>query len=992
MRILLSPVLPLCLLTTSAASGAISISGLADKTKYNDSVTFTVTADPAAVTTTATLDGAPVLVGSAVQVTAISYHELSAESRDGGGALIDSRTVRFIVRNNAERGGTEDGIPTFTPFRSVNDAPSAFAGQTLKVIAPSAWPIGFPIPIAAVLRSPEDEPLWLNGTVGFAGLPQTPLQLRRGWGSILAPAATTAGVLELGATVNGLEHNPSISIENAPVFTQVSGTLSASTTWPANSRIHVTGTLTIDPGVTLTVGAGTIVMISTGTSTNGSAAEIVVNGTLQINGVEGNPVAFVPDTPGENWGGIELPAATSVVNAAHTIFTGSGEDGVWFDNDGGYGGPSHRPEQALFLVVGSGSGTSIGAQLHLTDCYCFSLAGQQMNSKEKIWIDLNRTLMQRCITCGEISGAKVTIDRSALIEFPDESEDFADGDNDAIYLTNGDLSISRTVIGYTKDDGVDSGGSGGNSPFGTVDPDTGNTVTRFDSTDNWYEGIVHEGNSLSGTRNVYFTGCVFLNCGQGVEAGYSNGSTSDGPHALVDDCLFAGNMVGVRWGDNYGSGYSYNSATEVRNSYVLSSIYRDAFSGQWHPTQANAWIYQTTALNSFGNPYFNVHTNYLSQPDPVHHPSNTAWNPSLDGALIEPFMPVPGSNVGVAISSYDPAQSPTAAYPGTFTVRLSTFSSRQVSVDYAVFGKSDPSSNAEVSLGGGSLVFESGQTLKTISPPPVANPGSYSILRVALQNPVNAEVTGEAWYFSVPAGADPNLVARGASGWRYRETRNDPPANWKQSSFDDSSPAATEWKAATLPAGYGYTVATTVDSGPSGARTTAFYFRKKFNVPNPSAIASLIFRVRRDDGAIAWLNDNATPIANSADGAGSVPTPATYATLSPNASDSATYFEYSVPIALLVTGTNILAVEVHQSSLTSSDLLLDCELIATYTSDTPLQLELDSLGGQSVLYWFDAEARLESTSDFTGWKPVPAALSPYSLLHDLPRNFFRLAK
>jgi hypothetical protein len=37
--------------------------------------------------------------------------------------------------------------------------------------------------------------------------------------------------------------------------------------------------------------------------------------------------------------------------------------------------------------------------------------------------------------------------------------------NDGIYLTNGDLSITNTVIGFTKDDGVDSGGNGGDNPY-----------------------------------------------------------------------------------------------------------------------------------------------------------------------------------------------------------------------------------------------------------------------------------------------------------------------------------------------------------------------------------------------------------------------------------------------------------------------------------------------------------------------------------------------
>ena len=43
-----------------------------------------------------------------------------------------------------------------------------------------------------------------------------------------------------------------------------------------NSRIHVTGTLTINAGATLTIGEGTIVTLYSGNGTAGSAAEIVV--------------------------------------------------------------------------------------------------------------------------------------------------------------------------------------------------------------------------------------------------------------------------------------------------------------------------------------------------------------------------------------------------------------------------------------------------------------------------------------------------------------------------------------------------------------------------------------------------------------------------------------------------------------------------------------------------------------------------------------------
>ena len=132
-----------------SARGAITITNVVDKTKYDAPRSFTITADPNAATTTATLDGAATAVGSTVNVTAFGYHELKAESRTAGGVLVDSKTVRFIARDPG-RLVTEDGIPPHTPFRTVNDAPSAFAGQTLKVIAPAAWPAGLPVPIVAI--------------------------------------------------------------------------------------------------------------------------------------------------------------------------------------------------------------------------------------------------------------------------------------------------------------------------------------------------------------------------------------------------------------------------------------------------------------------------------------------------------------------------------------------------------------------------------------------------------------------------------------------------------------------------------------------------------------------------------------------------------------------------------------------------------------------------------------------------------------------------
>jgi len=964
---------------------AITISNIVDKTKYDAPRTFTVTADPNAETTTATLDGLAITVGVSFNVTSFGYHELIAQSRSGTGALVDSQRVRFITRD-PRRGDTEDGIPPHTPFPLVNDAPSAFAGQTLAVIAPAAWPGGLPIPIAATLRSAAGEPVRLNGLVRFAGLPQTTLQLRRGWGAVVAPARSTSGAFDLAANVDGVVANRSITMESAPTFTDVSGAISSNTTWPPNSRIHVTDTLTVNSGATLTIGAGTIVLVNTGTGTTGSAAEIIVRGTLQVNGTEAEPVVFAPAAAGENWGGIELPESGSVVNAANAIFTGAGEDQDWFGSHAGYS--SHRPEQTLFLLAGSGTGTAIGAQLHLTNCYCFDVAGQMMNSRTNTWIDLQRTLMQRAITCGELNGSKVTIDRCALIEFPRDDSAFVDGDNDAIYLTNGDLSLTNNVIGFSKDDGVDSGANGGDNPF-TAMAD----ITPFRSENNWYEATFHEGNSLSGTRNVTFTRCVFFNCGQGIEDGYSASSAGDGPNALADGCLFSSNMVGVRWGDNYGSGYNYNGSFEVKNSLLLHSLYHDAFSGNWHPTLANAWIYQdATANNSFGRAYFNLHDNTISQPDQLHHPANTVWDPAnvVQTALLESFMPVPGSNVGVAINLNGPVQNEIASFPGFFTARLSTFSSKPVTVNWALIGKVDPAADEEFRLLTGTLAFAPGETVRTINAaiPSIAN---FAVLRVALTNPVNAEVTGEAWYFKSPL-PDANVIPRASSGWRYRETRSEPPATWKQLNFDDTSATATEWLPCTLPAGFGVSgvnFGTTATRGPDNDVTRAFYFRKKFQVAHPEKVTALTLRLRRDDAAVVWVNNDATPTVVSADGAFNPPY--SYAMSGvPNSTNTGNELVYTIPATKLAGGANIVAIEVHQSSLNSNDLLLDCELVATY--EAPFELKLTRVGGQPVLFWFDSTAILEESNDLNSWRPVPGAITPETIDLSNSQRFFRLRR
>jgi hypothetical protein len=184
------------------------------------------------------------------------------------------------------------------------------------------------------------------------------------------------------------------------------------------------------------------------------------------------------------------------------------------------------------------------------------------------------------------------------------------------------------------------------------------------------------------------------------------------------------------------------------------------------------------------------------------------------------------------------------------------------------------------------------------------------------------------------------------------------------------------------------TFGTTVSYGTSSDRTKTYYFRRRFTVADPTQLTSLTFNIRRDDAAAMWLNNEVTATVVSADG--TFNPPFTYTTSTPNATSTGTYHSFQIPASKLVAGVNILAVEVHQTSVTSSDLLLDCELLATWR--TPLQLHLTSAGGQHVLYWLDDGAVLEHSPDLQLWQPVPGGLSPLPIYPNGVAEFFRLRK
>jgi hypothetical protein len=178
--------------------------------------------------------------------------------------------------------------------------------------------------------------------------------------------------------------------------------------------------------------------------------------------------------------------------------------------------------------------------------------------------------------------------------------------------------------------------------------------------------------------------------------------------------------------------------------------------------------------------------------------------------------------------------------------------------------------------------------------------------------------------FALPAaGVDPpdvTLVPAGST-WRYKDDGVNPPAQWMAMSFDDSS-----WSSGPAQLGYGDgDEATVVQSGPPGNNFPTTWFRRAFQVADPSLVSALALDLVRDDGAVVYLNGVEVFRSNMPTG---TITGATLAASNVSGADESTFYRREIAPALLVAGTNTLAVEVHQSGPTSSDVSFDLALRA----------------------------------------------------------------
>lgn len=166
-----------------------------------------------------------------------------------------------------------------------------------------------------------------------------------------------------------------------------------------------------------------------------------------------------------------------------------------------------------------------------------------------------------------------------------------------------------------------------------------------------------------------------------------------------------------------------------------------------------------------------------------------------------------------------------------------------------------------------------------------------------------------------------NPMVKLDDSWSYYQNGSLDNVNWKDADFDDSS-----WSVGIGLLGYEPELLPSpgIQTELTAGRST-YYFRKKINVTTNLSDFTLDLVTVVDDGYVLHLNGQPIHTNNMPEG---IPV---YETKTPVSKDDAVLEYATLPGSLFVEGTNTLAVEVHQVTMGSSDVVWGMALNATRT-------------------------------------------------------------
>ncbi len=205
-----------------------------------------------------------------------------------------------------------------------------------------------------------------------------------------------------------------------------------------------------------------------------------------------------------------------------------------------------------------------------------------------------------------------------------------------------------------------------------------------------------------------------------------------------------------------------------------------------------------------------------------------------------------------------------------------------------------------------------------------AEADGLSFTKVGFSNPLDLTANRAGLDFSATLPGDLDMVTLVPAGaeWRFSDLGADLGTPWRAPSFDDSL-----WRKGAALLGYGDpNVVTPVDFGPdSNQKHITTYFRHSFLVDDPARFLTVTLGLVRDDGGVVYLNGKEVFRSNLPTGTLNY---LTRASTKVSGADETTFFETDLASANFLKGTNVLAVEIHQDSPTSTDTAFNLRLNA----------------------------------------------------------------
>ena len=225
---------------------------------------------------------------------------------------------------------------------------------------------------------------------------------------------------------------------------------------------------------------------------------------------------------------------------------------------------------------------------------------------------------------------------------------------------------------------------------------------------------------------------------------------------------------------------------------------------------------------------------------------------------------------------------------------------------------------------------EGAQLLLNSQPVPTGYFDGNLFAPVTLKAVAPAGYAFEGWS-SLGLTTGTTLMEKGAE-WRYYDQGSLDGQNWTSPTYAENG-----WKKGNAPLGYGnpnIAAATTLDyGGDSSKKRPTYYFRTNVSLEQePAANDLFTMNYVVDDGIIVYVNGSEAARFNMPSGMVGY---STYA--STYAYDNPEQGTLELPASLFHQGTNTIAVELHNNSANSTDILWDASLAAQLTTERPAE-------------------------------------------------------